>query len=619
MCVKLLFCCSESETPKSQAAALMNLLSLVRDEGFAPIDAYLSDATSTSTTSTDLSNTDGILASQLQRHWRSLYGDSHDALLCAFVSKLGQWRPQMQRVRADPERDAYRTAVVYGLYVDLFGGSDFDAASERLDHIASLGCTCLWLLPVLASPMLDAGFDISDYLSVRAELGGNDAFDRFLTAAHARGMSVIFDVALNHCSSQHRWFLDGARPDSPFHDFFHWSADASAYSGARIIFRGIEESNWTLLPSTGQFYFHRFFACQPDLNYANPAVLLTMTCVFLHWAARGVDGFRLDAVPCVWKQEGTSCESMPQVHSIVKFLRAAVDSFRPGVFLLCEACQQPQDLVAYFGEDGGDDGGDECHAAYHFALMPSIFLCLARQQAAPVVEQLNALPADVRGQWFTFLRVHDELTLEMAPENMRSELFAHYCRDPSWDFRNGIGVSARLADLLANDHRRILLAFSIELTLLASTPLILYGDEFAKTNDVAFFEAERARTGINDTRYLVRGRIDWHETQRILANAHCTGARVFDGLRSMLRVRQERAALFGCGRVDLLAQHASVLAYVRGGSVLVIHNLQLSDTVADVPRAFVGGKSLLDAREPIGAHIRLEPSEFVWIESASGL
>lgn len=574
----------------------MTSADVIDDEAFAPVDRYFA-----SVASVGGGGAGAVLSETLSRHWDEIYGGAHRDLLQTFIAKLRDWQPRAQQLRADVRPALHREGVVYGMYVDLFGGSDFDAAIAHLDHVAELGCDCVWLLPVLESPMLDAGFDVADYHSARAQLGGNDGFARFLEAAHARGIGVVFDVALNHCSSSHRWFVEASRDAaSPFRDFFLWSRDASEFPEARIIFRGIETSNWA--PLGDEFYFHRFFSHQPDLNYRNPAVLLTMVCVFLHWAARGVDGFRLDAVPCVWK-EG-SCESRPQVHSIVRFLRAAIDSFRPGVFLLCEACQEPRDLVQFFGD------GAECHAAYHFPMMNAIFLALARQQAAPIVEQLRALPP-VAGQWWTFLRVHDELTLEMAPADVRKELYDFYCREPSWDFRNGIGVSARLADLLGGDARRICLAYSIELTLLG-TPLIMYGDEIAKRNDVAFFEAELARTGIRDTRYLVRGKMDWPHIRASLAEPESTAARVFAQLRAMIGVRQRHAALFGGGAVETLDLHPGVLAYVRrqgDAAALVVNNLSAERVELVLPDALAARSSLLHDG-PL--RTSLEPFAFDW-------
>jgi maltose alpha-D-glucosyltransferase/alpha-amylase len=556
--------------------------SLVENEAFAPIDAYFKSAAATATSQVEEETVVAAaidnLRARLQTHWQAIYPDCNDdnnesntSLLNAFVLKLQQWRTLSHSVRPPPPANAHKQAVVYGMYVDLFAGGDgtFDAAVARLPHLAALGVTCVWLLPVLESPLLDAGFDISDYASVRASLGGTPAFERFVDAAHARGILVLFDVAINHCSASHRWFVDACAraDDSPFRDFFLWSRDASEWPEARVIFRGIETSNWQRLDdSSGRFYFHRFFKHQPDLNYRSPAVLLVMASALLGWAVRGVDGFRLDAVPCLWK-EG-DCESRPQVHSIVKFFRAALDFVRPNTFLLAEACQLPRDVVRYFGD------GDECHAAYHFPLMPAIFLALARQNGTPVFEQMRDLPP-ISGHWFTFLRVHDELTLEMAAPDVRDELLRAYRRDPSWDFRDGLGISARLADLLHNDARRILLAFSIELTLIG-TPLIMYGDEVGKRNDVAFFDEQLARTGLNDTRYLVRGHLDWSAIEADLATPQSTAARVFNGLRAQLTARRTATALFALGSTEIVT-HNQVLAYRRVGednnSVLVVNNL----------------------------------------------
>lgn len=600
---------------------MADLASIVKEEAFDPIDEYFK----TSSESEESQSTDGPVAAKdvdelrkrLRTHWQAIYSTEsleHESLLNAFVDKLQQWRNlQNAQNRSGPPVDVHKTATVYGMYVDLFAGGDrtFDAAVDRLPHLEALGVDCVWLLPVLESPMLDAGFDISNYSSVRSVLGGTPAFSRFVDAAHRRGIRVVFDVAINHCSSAHRWFVDACvrGEQSPFNDFFVWSRDATEFPEARVIFRGIETSNWQRLGDTERYYFHRFFKHQPDLNYRSPAVLLVIVSALIGWALRGVDGFRLDAVPCLWK-EG-DCESRPQVHSIVKFFRAALDFVRPNTFLLAEACQAPRDVLRYFGD------GDECHAAYHFPLMPAIFLALARQDGTPVFEQMRDLPP-ISGHWFTFLRVHDELTLEMVTPEVRDELLHAYRRDPSWDFRDGLGISARLADLLHNDARRILLAYSIELTLIG-TPLIMYGDEVAKRNDVEFYNAERARTDLNDTRYLVRGPLDWTAIEKELADPDSTAARVFNGLRSMLGSRRRATTIFALGTTEIVG-HNDILSYRRvgsdGSSVFVANNL--SERAMQVRLATPGGQVLAtSAGATVGnEEIALPPFGFAWIIEA---
>ncbi|MCX7279206.1 MAG: alpha-amylase family glycosyl hydrolase, partial [Burkholderiales bacterium] len=311
---------------------------------------------------------------------------------------------------------------------------------DRLPYLQDLGVTCLWLLPILDSPMRDAGFDISDYTRIRSELvGGSDAaaqatFAEFLAEAHRRNIRVIFDVAMNHCSDQHHWFQEARKgPDNPYRDYFIWSDTTERYKEARIIFKGMMPSNWHPLPEDpGTYFFHRFFDSQPDLNYRNPEVLLAMCRVLLFWVAQGVDGFRADAIPYLWKEEGTICENLPGTHTIIKFFRAVLDAVRPGTILLAEACQPPAEVVTYFGDS------DECQAAYHFPVMPRIYLALAQGSAKPIFDTLSTtftpdIPADCG--WFSFLRCHDELTLEMVTPEERKAIHAAYCLQPEWDFR----------------------------------------------------------------------------------------------------------------------------------------------------------------------------------------
>ena len=302
--------------------------------------------------------------------WKELYPGLPDDLLREFIAELELTRAGLHLGQMEPEW--YKEAVVYSLYVDLFN-KDFRGLTDRLDYLQDLGVNCLWLLPILDSPMRDAGFDISDYRKIRPELAGlamdaspeelDRIFRQFLDEAHKRGLRVIFDIATNHISDQHKWFLEARKSkDNPYRDFFIWSKDGKGFPGARIIFEGIEESNWK--KDGEEYYFHRFFDFQPDLNYRNPKVLIEISRNLLFWVERGVDGFRADAIPYIWKEEGTTCENLPKTHTVVKFFRGVLEAVRPGMLLLAEACQKPHEVVKYFGN------GDECNAGYHFPLMP---------------------------------------------------------------------------------------------------------------------------------------------------------------------------------------------------------------------------------------------------------
>ncbi len=524
--------------------------------------------------------------------WEQLYPGFETALLEGFIQRQifplrersgltsGKHSASNARVQMETMELWYKDAVVYALYVDLFN-KDLDGLRARLGYLENLGINCIWLLPILSSPGRDAGFDIDDFYAIRHDLLGDHAEERdpfleLITEAHRRGIRIIFDIALNHTSDRHPWFRQAASsPANSCRDYYIWSKDRDKYREARIIFKGLEQSNWEACGNG--YYFHRFFHFQPDLNYRNPLVLLAMTGVLLHWQGRGIDGFRADAIPYLWKEEGTDCENLPQTHAVVKFFRAALDAVRPGTLLLAEACQTPLKVVEYFGR------GDECHAAYHFPLMPRIFISLAEQNGDAIRQILSAvhtpqIPSE--NQWFIFLRCHDELSLEevYVSETERAYLHRHYCRQPEWDFRLGEGISARLAELLGMNPDRILLAYSLMLTL-PGTPVIYYGDETAKGNDKDFYNEMKAFTGKDDSRYLVRGRIDWPRTEAALADQDSMAARVFYPLRQMIRIRNTFKA-FGRGSIsfsDVTEQNLSPLLCYRRNygneNLLLIHNL----------------------------------------------
>ncbi len=514
--------------------------------------------------------------------------------------------------------DWYKDAVVYSLYADLFN-HDFTGITQKLDYLHELGVNCLWLLPVLDSPMRDAGFDISDYYSIRAELAGTEGADKqavfssFLAEAHSRGIRVIFDIAMNHTSDEHHWFLEARKSkDNPYRNYYIWSKDETLYDKARIIFKGIEKSNWE--PCGDEFYYHRFFNFQPDLNYKNPLVLMAMCRSLLFWQNIGVDGFRVDAIPYIWKEEGTECENLPQAHMVVKFFRALLDYIKPGSLLLAEACQQPAKVVEYMGN------GDECHAAYHFPLMPRIFKSIAQQSGTPIEETLSKaftpeLPAS--GQWFTFLRCHDELSLELVyvTEEERRYIHQQYCLKPEWDFRLGEGISARLSELMQRDERRILLAFSIILTL-PGTPVIYYGDEFGKLNDEGYYNEMIHLTGKDDTRFLVRGKIDWDKLSQNLEDPGSFSSQIFNKLKLMLHVRNQHKT-FGRGSIEFItlpgALNGNLLSFIRTFGTdkwLIIHNMTDKAIKINLPPIAAGCINVFDNNSPA----LLEPYGFNWLK-----
>lgn len=520
----------------------------------------------------------------LRTYWKELYPESRVEKLDIFLKEL----PDRESSIEIEETDWYKDAIVYALYVNLFN-TDFNGLKEKLDYLQQLGVNCLWLLPILDSPMRDAGFDIKKYDRIRpALLGLSDnaskeeqefVFGDFLKEAHSRGIRVIFDIAINHSSDQHPWFLESQKSeDNPYRDYYIWSKDNTLYGDARLLFKGIEDSNWESLGDSN--YFHRFFSFQPDLNYRNPDVLLAMSKNLLYWQQIGVDGFRADAIPYLWKEEGTNCENLPKTHTIVKFFRAILDYVKPGSLLLAEACQKPNEVVKYMGD------GDECHAAYHFPLMPMMFKAIAQGDGRAIKQTLSskitpAIPEN--SQWLSFLRVHDELSLELVYVSEEDRKFIHdsYCLQPEWNFRVGEGISARLAELMQQDEHKIALAYSLMLTL-TGTPVVYYGDEFGKLNDNNYYQEQIKLTGKDDTRFLVRGRVDWNNLQENLKNEENFHSRVYSLISSMLNARKDEKA-FGRGAtnfqdVKTLDGEATekALAYTRqyeGETLLVINNL----------------------------------------------
>lgn len=556
--------------------------------------------------------------------WEQLYLQTGIEKLEAFLAEIESMRI------ATPEGNPlwYKDAVVYSLYVDLYN-KDFAGLTEKLDYLQDLGVSCLWLLPVLDSPMRDAGFDIRNYDMIRHDLLGLGAdagkqereavFGRFLSEARERGIRVIFDVAINHCSEEHPWFVEAKKSeDNPYRDYFIWTKDTSLYKDARIIFKGMETSNWE--PEGDWYFFHRFFNFQPDLNYRNPEVLLAMVRNLLYWQSMGVDGFRADAIPYLWKENGTDCENLPQTHAIVKFFRAVLDYVKPGTLLLAEACQQPATVVEYMGN------GDECHAAYHFPLMPQLYKAIASQNARPVKHTLSpAVTPEIpeSGQWFTFLRCHDELSLELVyvSEEDRKYIHENYCHEPEWDFRLGEGISARLANLMQFDDRKIGLAYSMMLSL-PGTPVIYYGDEFGKENDQQFYREMAKMVGKDDTRFLVRGKINWQLREDQLNDPESFQAKVFGRLQQMLRARKSTKA-FGRGSIEFAELKDSagssmpeILAYFRvweEDQILVVQNL--SDRLMDIELPSTpGSKTDLLRNDLLGKdNIQLEPYAYLWL------
>lgn len=397
-----------------------------------------------------------------------------------------------------PEQQNYplwfKHAVIYQLHVKSFydknqdGIGDFAGLTEKLDYLESLGITAIWLLPFFPSPLKDDGYDISDYFDVHPNYGTLKDFRRFLREAHSRGLKIITELVINHTSDQHPWFERArrAKPGSSYRDFYVWSDTPERYKEARIIFKDFESSNWAWDPVAKAYYWHRFYSHQPDLNFDNPAVKKEIFRTLAFWFEMGVDGLRLDAIPYLFKREGTNCENLPETHAFIKELRKHIDKKFKDKILIAEANQWPEDAAAYFGN------GDECHMAFHFPAMPRIFMAIQMEDRFPILDILEQTPAPPAScQWAIFLRNHDELTLEMVSDEERDYMYRIYAKDPK--ARINLGIRRRLAPLLENDRSRIEL-INVLLFSLPGTPVIYYGDEIGMGDNYYLGDRNGVRT-----------------------------------------------------------------------------------------------------------------------------
>jgi maltose alpha-D-glucosyltransferase / alpha-amylase len=487
----------------------------------------------------------------------------------------------------------YKSGVIYEVHVRSFkdgngdGSGDFIGLTEKLDYLTDLGVTAVWLLPFYPSPLKDDGYDIADYCAVHPQYGTLRDFKMFLREAHQRGLRVITELVLNHTSDQHEWFQRARRapPDSRWRGFYVWSSTPDRYKEARVIFKDIESSNWTWDAAAGAYYWHRFFSHQPDLNYENPEVHEAMIKVVDFWLDLGVDGLRLDAVPYLYERDGTSCENLPETHAFLKKLRVHVDARYDDRMLLGEANQWPEEAAAYFGQGRGD----ECHMAYHFPLMPRLFMAVRMEDRTPIVDILEQTPPIPDScQWALFLRNHDELTLEMVTDEERDYMYRMYAH--VHQARLNLGIRRRLAPLLGNDRKRIELLNALLLSL-PGTPVLYYGDEIGMGDNIYLGDRNGVRTPMqwsadrnagfspaNPQKLYLPITLDpeYHyeavNVEAQLRNPHS----LLWWMRRLLALRKGWRAL-GEGRVEFLApQNRKVLAYVlRHGqeTLLVVANL----------------------------------------------
>ncbi|WP_019305156.1 maltose alpha-D-glucosyltransferase, partial [Xanthomonas oryzae] len=389
----------------------------------------------------------------------------------------------------------YKDAIIYQVHVKSFfdsnddGIGDFPGLISKLDYIAELGVDTIWLLPFYPSPRRDDGYDIAEYMAVHPDYGSIEDFEQLVAQAHARGIRIVTELVINHTSDQHPWFerARAAPAGSPERDFYVWSDTDQEYEGTRIIFCDTEKSNWTWDPVAGQYFWHRFYSHQPDLNFDNPAVLEAVLEVMRFWLDRGVDGLRLDAVPYLIERAGTSNENLPETHSILRKIRATLDAEYPDRMLLAEANMWPEDTQQYFGQNA-----DECHMAFHFPLMPRMYMAIAREDRFPITDIMRQTPEIPEScQWAIFLRNHDELTLEMVTDSERDYLWQTYAADRR--ARINLGIRRRLAPLLERDRRRIELMTSLLLTM-PGTPVLYYGDEIGMGDNIHLGDRDGVRT-----------------------------------------------------------------------------------------------------------------------------
>jgi maltose alpha-D-glucosyltransferase/alpha-amylase len=525
----------------------------------------------------------------------------------------------------------YQNAVFYEVFVRAFADSNGDGIGDlpglmsKLDYLQDLGVDTLWLLPITPSPLRDDGYDVSDHFNIHPDYGTLDDFRRLVSEAHRRDLRIVVELVPNHTSDQHPWFQASRDPQHPEHakyrDWYVWSDTDQKYQDARIIFVDTEKSNWTFDKLRGQYYWHRFFYHQPDLNYDNPEVQKAMLRVVQFWIDQGADGIRVDAPPYLVEREGTSCENLPETHAYLKRLRAFVDAYAPGTMLLSEANQWPEDVRAYFGD------GDEMHMNFHFPLMPRIFMALAKADRSPIDAIMARTPALPAGcQWATFLRCHDELTLEMVTPDERDFMWDFYA--PIQRMRLNLGIRRRLAPLLDNDLRRIKVAHSILLTCVGS-PVLYYGDEIGMGDNIWLDDRNGVRTPMQWTPDANAG-FSVATADRLYApvidNAsfgyqHVNVAAqradpqsLFNWLKHALRVRKAQPA-FGQGELKLLpTANPAVLTYWRiyqDDRVLVINNLSDQDQPIELPdqRKY---RDLL-SNSLITHHASLQPYQFLWL------
>jgi maltose alpha-D-glucosyltransferase/alpha-amylase len=541
------------------------------------------------------------------------------------------------------ERDPgwFKRAVFYEIHIRGFfdgnddGAGDFRGLIDKLDYLQWLGVDCVWLLPMYPSPLRDGGYDIADFFTIHPDYGTVEDFKEFVEQSHQRGIRVIADLVMNHTSADHPWFQE-SRTDAngPKGDWYVWSDTDDRWPEARVIFIDSEPSNWTFDPVRGQYYWHRFFHHQPDLNYDNPDVQEAMLNVLRFWLDLGIDGFRLDAVPYLYEREGSNGENLPETHEYLKRVRAEIDARYPDTVLLAEANQWPEDVVAYFG----DGDGDECHMAFHFPVMPRMFMAVRREDATPMYEILDRTPTiPYNAQWGLFLRNHDELTLEMVTDEERDYMYAEYAKDPR--MKLNLGIRRRLAPLLEGGRDEIELMHAI-LFSLPGSPVLYYGDEIGMGDNVYLGDRDGVRTPMQWTgdRNAGFSRADWAQLylqplmdpvygyQAVNVEAQLrTPTSLLRWLHRFVALRKEHP-VFGLGTYEpQRSDNTRIFAHIRKWEediVLCVHNvarsaqavqLDLSAYDGMIPEEMLGRTSFPAIGE-LPYLLTLAPRGFFWFQ-----
>jgi maltose alpha-D-glucosyltransferase/alpha-amylase len=533
----------------------------------------------------------------------------------------------------------YKDAVIYQLHVRTFSDSnadgigDFAGLTQRLDYLEDLGITAIWLLPFYPSPLRDDGYDIADYTSVHASYGSLEDFKTFLAEAHRRGLRIIIEMVLNHTSDQHPWFKEArSSRENPRRDWYVWSDTDTGYQGVPIVFVDTETSNWAWDPISKSYYWHRFFSHQPDLNFDNPAVFEAVWEVMKFWLNLGVDGFRLDAVAYLVEREGTLCENLPETHAIIRELRKRLELAYLGTMLLDEANQWPADVRAYFGD------GDEFHAAFHFPLMPRMFMAVKLEDRKPIIEILDQTPEIPDScQWFIFLRNHDELTLEMVTDVERDYMYDEYAMDKT--MRINRGIRRRLAPMMDNDRRRIELLSGLLMSM-PGTPIVYYGDEIGMGDNIYLGDRNGVRTPMQWNSALNAG-FSLADPERLYAPVISNALYGYQAvnvdsqkrsehsllrwMKSLLQVRNAFQA-FSRGTIQFFnPSNHRVLAYMRQfgeEKVLVVNNLSSSAQAVELDvQRYKGyipiemfGRNLFPRFGNLPYLLTLGPYQFYWFQ-----